>query len=283
MAVTYVDYPAELVAAAKSVLLELTRILNEYRDDIVIIGGWVPELLFGGHIGSLDIDLALDHIKLQEAGYKSIERILLSHGYRRDEKQPYIYHRTVKLTREDANVESNTKVKDEIDVEVDLLSGEYAGTTRGHRHQRIQDINARKVRGCDLAFGMYTEVQIEGTLPEGEKAAVAIRVASVVPFLVMKGMALPRAKAKDSWDIYFCLTRYPGGLDALAQEFMPHVEHGLVQEGLLQIAAEFASPDHMGPKHVADFEDLRDAETREIRKRDAYERVDYLLKKLGFR
>lgn len=271
MAVTYIDYPAELVAAAKSVLLELTRILNEYRDDIVVIGGWVPELLIGGHTGSLDIDLALDHVKLREAGYRTIERILLSHGYRGDDEQAYIYHRTADFGGK------------QIDVEVDLLSGEYAGTGKGHRHQRIQDVNARKARGCDLAFSMYTEVRIEGTLPDGEKASAAIRVARVVPFLVMKGMALRRAKEKDSWDIYFCLTRYPAGLDALAREFQPHLSHGLIQEGLANIAAEFASVDHMGPKHVADFEDLRDAEARDIRKRDAYERVDYLLRKLGFR
>ncbi len=39
------DYTAEAVEAARSVMLELTRLLGEYRDGMVIIGGWVPELL----------------------------------------------------------------------------------------------------------------------------------------------------------------------------------------------------------------------------------------------
>ena len=54
------DYPAPAVAAARSVMLELVRLLGEYRDDMVIIGGWVPELLLPGaetkHVGSTDVD-----------------------------------------------------------------------------------------------------------------------------------------------------------------------------------------------------------------------------------
>lgn len=41
------DYTAEAVEAARSVMLELTRRLGEYQKGIVIVGGWVPELLRG--------------------------------------------------------------------------------------------------------------------------------------------------------------------------------------------------------------------------------------------
>lgn len=34
------DYTADAVEAARSVMLELVRLLGEYRDDMVIIGGW---------------------------------------------------------------------------------------------------------------------------------------------------------------------------------------------------------------------------------------------------
>ncbi len=43
--VTRRDYAEDAVAAARSVLIELTRLLGEYRDHIAVIGGWVPELL----------------------------------------------------------------------------------------------------------------------------------------------------------------------------------------------------------------------------------------------
>ena len=62
------------VEAAKSVLIELTHILGEYRDDMVLVGGWILELLIPQsqerHVGSIDVDLALNHKELTEAGYR---------------------------------------------------------------------------------------------------------------------------------------------------------------------------------------------------------------------
>lgn len=46
-----------------------------------------------------------------------------------------------------------------------------------------------------------------------------------------------------------------------------------MQEGLRKIAERFASPEHVGPKIVADFEDIQKPDEGAIRKRDAYERV----------
>lgn len=40
--VTKGDYSQHAVAAAESALLELTHLLGEYRDNIVLIGGLVP-------------------------------------------------------------------------------------------------------------------------------------------------------------------------------------------------------------------------------------------------
>ena len=95
MAVTHRDYSADLVEAARSVLLELIRLLGEYRDDIVVVGGWVPQLILPQtpkqHIGSIDVDLALNHRNLQEAGYSTIQALLLGRGYEPDPRQPFIF------------------------------------------------------------------------------------------------------------------------------------------------------------------------------------------------
>jgi hypothetical protein len=173
---------------------------------------------------------------------------------------------------------------DPVVVEVNFLSGEYGGTGRSHRTQKVQDLRARKARGCDLAFENFISVEMEAELPEGGMDTVTCKVAAVVPFIVMKGMALAdRMKEKDSWDIYYCITRHPGGIDGLIEEFQIYVGNGLVREGLTKISEKFASPAHVGPKQVADFEAIADSEEREAIQRDAYERVNYLLEKLGIR
>lgn len=270
--VTRRDYTAEGVEAARSVLIELVHLLGEYKDDIVLIGGWIPEVLLphysGPHVGSMDVDIALNHLKIHEEGYKMIQDLLKSRGYRHGD-QPFIFFRDVKVGDH------------EVKVQVDLLAGEYEGTSKGHRHQKIQGVQARKVRGCDLAFEMSQEIKIEGTLPGGAHDAVTVRVASIVPFFVMKGMAMEtRLKEKDAWDIYYCLLNYPGGIDALAKEFKPHLNHGLVKEGLQKIAGKFSSEKAFGPKSVADFEEIDDPEEQERIQRDAYERVNALLSTL---
>lgn len=240
--VTRVDYAAEGVEAARSVIIELAHFLGEYRKYLVIIGGWVPELLFPGHIGSIDVDLAIDHKHLPAEGYKTIRELLFSRGYRQG-KQSFSFLR-------DVTIGERT-----IAVQVDLLAGEYEGTGRSRRHQKAQDVLARKVRGCDIAFDDPLEVTIEGQLPGGAMDSVRIQVASIVSFLVMKGMAIDdRMKEKDAWDIYYCVQNYPGGLDALAEELRFHLKHALVREGLAKIAKHFASENHVGPRSVAEFE-----------------------------
>jgi hypothetical protein len=206
---------------------------------------------------------------LQEAGYRTIKELLLARGYR-EGSQPFIFHRTVQQGGR------------EIVVEIDFLAGEYEGTGQSHRTQKVQGVRARKARGCDLAFDAPTEVTLHGVLPGGGEDTARVRVASIVPFLTMKGIALAeRLKEKDAWDVVFCFQHYPGGVDALIQEFRPHLTQGLVQEGLKNLAEKFASPNHVGPKFVADFEELTDPEARALVQRDAYERVQYLLQGLG--
>jgi len=268
------DYSAELVEAARSVLLEIMHVLGEYRDDIVVVGGWVPELLLPQadekHIGSIDVDLALDHRRLSDVGYKTILELLLSHGYRQGHKQPFIFSRTLVVGDR------------EIEVEVDFLAGEYQGTGKNRRTQRVQDMRPRKARGVDLVFKLPEKVTVRGTLPEGGHDSMEIRVASIPAFLVMKAMAMStRLKEKDAWDISYCVRNFPAGVDGLVAEFGPILGHGLVQEALSCLSAKFSSPQGVGPTHVVNFEETADPEDRALGQRDAYERIQHLLRGLG--
>jgi hypothetical protein len=161
MALTFRNYSVDQVDAARSVLLELVHLLGEYRDDIVVVGGLVPLLILPTglerHVGSIDVDLALNHRTLTDAGYATIQVLLLRRGYEQDPRQPFIFHRKV--------VVNGKSIK----VEIDLLSSEYGGTGPKHRTQRVHDGRARKARGCDLAFDLYIETEITGELPDGGK------------------------------------------------------------------------------------------------------------------
>jgi len=266
------DYDKLKVNAARSVLLELSHLLGSYRNGIVIVGGWVPGLLFPStaeqHIGSTDVDLALDRKILQEVGYRTILELLLARGYRQGD-QPFIFYRALKLEGL------------EFEVEVDFITSEYGGTGKKHRTQTVQDIHPRKARGCDLAFEMPMEILIKGVLPDGEVDQTSIRVVSIVPFIIMKAFALgDRLKEKDAYDIYYCLKNYPGGLDELIKRFEPYIHNSLVKEGLNILFEKFSSPEHIGPKFVVGFLEIADQEDRFALQRDAYERVAYLLKGL---
>lgn len=101
MVATRRNYSRQAVEAARSVLLELAHLLGEYRDDMVLVGGWVPELLLDAkgmpHVGSTDVDLALDHQSLEQPGYELILALLVDRGYQRSEEQPFIFYRVVRV------------------------------------------------------------------------------------------------------------------------------------------------------------------------------------------
>ncbi|MCX7030612.1 MAG: hypothetical protein NTU62_10910, partial [Spirochaetes bacterium] len=44
--------------------------------------------------------------------------------------------------------------------------------------------------GCELAFQYTAEVRIDGILPDGAKDSAMVRIAAIIPFLAMKGMAM---------------------------------------------------------------------------------------------
>jgi hypothetical protein len=271
--VTRHNYSQVIVEAARSVLLELMRLLGEYQDHIVVVGGWVPELLLDKveqmHVGSIDVDLALNHLEIDEEVYKTIREHLAAHGYAQG-KQPFIFHRSVVIEDQ------------EISVQVDFLAGEYGGRGKKHRTQHVQDMQPRKARGVDLAFVNPEEITIRGSLPGGGEDSVTIKVASIVMFIIMKAFAMHgRLKEKDAWDIYYCLMYYPGGLDELIKDLRPWIGHPIVKEALNFLAEKFESPRAVGPMHVVSFDMIDDPDERERVQRDVYERMRYVLENLA--
>lgn len=272
MAASKKQYEPRLVAAATSILLEIGHLLQPYADGYVVVGGSVPSLILENaqepHIGSIDVDIALDKTKIPETDYYTIQQLLLDWNYI-PEEQPFSFTKAVLI--------DGKPVK----VRVDFLAGEYGGTGKDHRTQRVQDMKPRKARACDLAFTQPLSRKIIGTLPDGGKDQVTVHVASIVPFLMMKAQALKgRLKEKDAYDVYYCLRYFPGGHDALVTAFRSFPKNQLVDEGLEILQEKFASPEHVGPVFVANFLGEVNRETQEMIRRDAFERISALVKEL---
>jgi len=274
--VTKSDYTEQENRACFSVLLEFMTILGEFRENIVVVGGSVPPLLLPDakekHIGTHDVDIALDFKNIRSDTYSRILKILEKKGYyQKSETQPFVFFR-------DIIDEKGRKVT----VELNLLTGEYGGAGKSHRHQIIQDVKARKARGCDLVFDSAIKVSISGRLPGGADNEVNIKIASIGSFLVTKGMALwESGKEKHAYDIYYCCKYFPGGLGALAQAIEPIANMKLAKEGLGKIRSKFATINSIGPNWIANFLEVTDVEERDRIKREAFELVNSLMGKLG--
>lgn len=262
------DYSEGQKKSAHRVLVELVNIFREYEDEIRIVGGWVPDLMFPGegHIGSVDVDVLINHLTLEDEGYQNMSRILKKNGYKDHPDKYFSFIKTVEI--------------DGIsyDVDVDILAGMYGGTQPKKRSQHVQGIKALKATGGNFAFDFPAQkINVEAERPDGAMDIAKVNVVAIVPYIIMKTAALGRGKAKDAYDIYFILKHYKGGVKALAKEFAPVSERNLVVEMKEKLKGKFASELHAGPKDVADFLDLEDEEEIEIVKRDAYEQVQVLL------
>jgi hypothetical protein len=263
------DYTEGQKEAAHRVLIELINLFGEYKDDLRIVGGWVPDLMFPDreHIGSVDVDVLINHLTLQDSGYQSMQKILLKNGY---QEHPEKYFSFIK----DIVIEGVTYV-----VDVDILAGMYGGTSLKKRSQHVQGMRALKATGGNFAFEFPPqEIKVEAKRPDGAMDVATINVIAVVPYLIMKTAALGRGKAKDAYDIYFIVKHYVGGVRELANEFTKVQDRKLVLDMKQKLSDKFASEKHSGPKDVSDFMDLLDDEEIEMTQRDAYEQIQELLR-----
>lgn len=266
-----VDYSEGQKTAAYMVLGEIVNLLDEFSDHIRIIGGWVPTLLYpeSDHIGSIDVDVLLNQLEIKKAeSYETIHRLLMKNGYVKHPEKYFTFVKTVAVQGVS------------YDVDVDFLSGKYGGDG-GNVSKHIDGIKALPATGGNFAFEFPpTDVKIEYKRPDGALDRGHVNVISIVPYLVMKAMALGRGKPKDAYDIYCTINNYHGGVKALATEFTPYIDKELVQKMKEKLQDKFASVDHAGPADIASFFGITDEDEIARIKQDAYQKVKYLVDKL---
>lgn len=264
------DYNDDVMAAASSVLCELWTTLGAYRDALVLVGGGAPYYLLEKHkhpendfrhVGTIDIDVAVDASKIDEEAYATIVELLRKRGYapkddKLGRKVPASFMRTITIHGR------------EFKVQVDFMTSHDGGK---HRHKEVQpELHARMTRGCEFAFSHNFKHSVTGTLPGSGEVTVEIRVADVPAILTMKGIALgERYKEKDAYDIWAVIAHYADGPKDAAMRVRDAPKNDAMAEGLSKIKTAFASERANGPHWVATFVGGGEREEARVRT-DAY-------------
>lgn len=272
------DYPEEITELSKSVLLEIMTLLKGYRNEIVLVGGWVPYFLLQKfqknkefkHIGSVDIDLVINPELVKSGVYDTIVKIIESNGYtqRKDRLGNFI---EFSFEREIGNKT----------IHIDFLSTDYPQKTK-KRHRIVQpDLRTRTLKGAKIVLKHNFEEEIEGNLPNGAHVKIKLRIADVVGCLTTKALALGgRSEAKDNYDIYTIISHYNEGEKSCAEKLKPFLNDKDVREPLEDIKKNFEKETSLGPILVGNFMYPNDKDARNRIIIDSFMRVNRFLELL---
>lgn len=265
------DYSERQTAAARRVLVDVGQVLASFGDCLVVVGGWAPDLLLPDanepHVGSIDVDLALDAAKLNDGRYAELIRLLLdTKRYQPGEKD---FQLVVEVDLKDG--------ERPVQVEVEFLAPKEVKLKK-NKPKLLADFRVLQVEAASEAFRSPVELKLPGQNVRGAKNTVTLRVASLADFLVMKAHAIGgRDKPKDSYDLCYCLEQFPGGMETLAEDWKQRSKEKNVAKALEILREKFASVDAFGPHQLVEFHAAPDAETQAMHARRAYELVQKFL------
>ena len=268
------DYSPRQIEAAHRVLVDIGQVLASFADCVVVVGGWVPDLLLPDagepHIGSIDVDLALDAAKLNAGRYAELLKLLLNTKRYRKGAKDFQLVVTVDLKDGEKPVE----------VEVEFLAPKEVKLTR-NKPKLLAGFRVLQADACATAFRAPVELSLIGKSVRGARNTVRLRVASLADFLVMKAHALTgRDKPKDAYDLCYCLEEYPDGMAKLATEWKRRRKEKDVAKAIEILTEKFADVDAFGPQQLVEFQGSPDPETQAMQARRAFELVQALLRLL---
>jgi hypothetical protein len=216
-------YTALHAELCERTLVTLLRGLGPWKAGIYLTGGLVPRYLIlrraddaqvpPPHAGTTDVDLILDLDVLASIdAYRRLEQNLGALGF-------------VRGTNDEGQAQHfswRKPVGGGVTVVVDLLcdadpsQGGHVAALPGERR-----LSALKIPGARLVPRDHITVEITAALlDERGIATEAVRVANVVPFVVLKALAYEdRFEEKDAYDLVYCLMHYGRGPEDVAKQF----------------------------------------------------------------
>lgn len=288
-------YTALHAELCERTLVTLLRGLGPWKTGVYLAGGLIPRYLISrtpeagaappAHAGTTDVDLVLDlRVLATVDAYRRLEQNLKALGFERG-------------TNEEGQAQHfswRKPVGGGITVVVDLLrdaevpEGGQVLALPGERR-----LSALKIPGAHLVVADHVEVALTAILLDDRGVATeTVRVANIVPFIVLKALAYEdRLEEKDAYDLVYCLMHYGGGPEDVAAQFRNRLvrwpNEPLLARAVDILRASFASdpatpgPRKDGPTSYARF--LADPGRRELdarRRQDAAAVVELFLREL---
>lgn len=275
------EYGGGVTDASLSALLELSLTLNSYKDALVLVGGWAPFFLIdefgrGGrpHVGSIDIDIAVNPELVENDGYSTIVDLIQDRGYSMrhgSDGQPIMFSFEKGITSIDDGKEYS--------ISIDFLTC-ASDESGNHRHRRIQSsLPARIANGCDIAFQHNFKKEIRGTLPGDGESSAKVQMLDISGCIGMKGVVLgERYKEKDAYDVFSVISQCLANPSEVGQVVKPFLAESSMRMDIGNIRHKFRSIEAEGPSWVGNFLHSSDEEQKKRAQAESYVLVKQFLR-----
>jgi hypothetical protein len=251
----YIDaYNSEDTARAKSTCLLLAQILGKHmKNDLVIVGGIVPSLLFqdaepdpvmGSHAGSNDVDLVLSLVILDDKQYTNVRDSLKSGDFAPDTKEP-----SGNLVRQRWRHAPSGAL---VDFLMPLVpSNDQAG---GALQDLESDFAATTMLGLDLALQHRRHITLVGKDLCDRSVTEEVPVCHPAVLVMLKALAMADRDAyKDAYDLFFVLKASSEGPDGLGKFLSGLRPHRALDDMEKSLDSKFKTIDSAGPANVCAF------------------------------
>ncbi len=214
-----------------------------------------PDLLIKNpqtpHIGSLDVDLALNVERLAGRRYAELLTVLLN--TRR-------YHRGNKGFQLYTAVDLHDGEKP-VRVDVEFLAPTDINFKK-NKPKLLAQFRVLQADGCRAAFHNPTILTLEGPMVSGIQNTVRFQIASLPDFLIMKAFALNgRDKPKDAYDICYCLES-AHVRNSIQDDWRARKSEQDVVSEIGFLKEKFNGVESFGPQQVVEFFNSTDEEER---------------------
>jgi hypothetical protein len=246
------EYRSEQADLVRATCLYVATKLGDMMDDIVIVGGLVPSLIVDqatlrqdvdAHVGTMDLDVALQLALLDEGRYRKFTEGLRDAGFAMDKN-------------DDGNpTRQRWTITGSGTVTVDFL---IPPSREGDRPGKLRDIQpdfaAIIAPGLRCAFRDRQRVTVRGRTLFGEKAERDVWVCGAGAYVVLKALAFDsRGENKDAYDLFYIVRNYGAGVEDVVARLRPLLDDEEARKALDVLSRDFTDPDGVGPTRVAQF------------------------------